>query len=100
MQAWNSAQTSRASAGGPRERLVGLQLRRLQHAALGLERLDVMHERRPAVEAVLARERVLRRRQRRRLDRRRATCRDVPWPACGAVRAKDAPADAGEAERT
>jgi hypothetical protein len=56
-----------APAGGPRELLAGLQLRGLQHAPVRLQRFDAVHQRRPAVEAVLAREPVLC----RRLGRRR-----------------------------
>ena len=55
-----------AQAGGPRELLAGLQLGGLQHAPVRLQRFDVVHQLRPAVEAVLARERVLCRRQGRR----------------------------------
>src|SRR5687767_5380285 len=34
------------------------------------------------------------------MDRQRAACRDIPWLACGAARAMDVPADAGERQRT
>ena len=86
--------------GRPGELLVGLELRGLQHVAVRLERLDVMHQLRPAVEAVLTRERVLRRRQSSPTDRLRAACRDVPWPAYGVAPAMDGPANAAEGKRT
>ena len=53
-------------AGGPGQLVVSLELRRLQHPSGRLPRFDVMDQHRPAVEAVLARQRVLRRRQGRR----------------------------------
>ena len=55
-----------AAPSRPHEFLIGFQLRWLQHAVFRLHGFDVVHQLRPAVETVLARQRVLRRGQLRR----------------------------------
>ena len=61
-----SAHTSVPRPADHMSLLVGFQLGWLQHAAFRLHRFDVVNQLRPAVETVLARERVLRRGQARR----------------------------------
>jgi hypothetical protein len=84
-----------SAARRPQQLVIGSQRGGSQHATCRLERLDVVYELRPPLEAVLARQRVLRCSE---LHRRIGGAQRVEmflWPACAAVRATGVPADDG-----
>jgi hypothetical protein len=83
-----------AAPGRPHELLIGFQLGWPQHAVFRLDGFDVVYQRRPTVEAVLLRQRVLCLGQ---LYRRIGGAQRVEmfFGLCGAVRATDVPADDG-----